>query len=234
MAGLTALWREDSVRGALWMTAASVMIAASAICVRQLSGEFSAFQLVFLRSLIGTVLLSPWMIRMSRVGTLRTTRLPLYLRKALTKESLILLGYRHMGLTLDIVVGSVLGTLMFLNVWLIIWPNQKIVIASNEQIKAGGDALPEAAAAAPKAALASRTNTLFSIPMLFFMGSSAHFAHGGLGGNALPMVVALVIIIALELNAIFGKQGPMTTVRGVIVSGLVLTAVLWAVVGLLN
>ncbi len=146
---------------------------------------------------------------------------------------LIMLGIRGSGVTLDITVGAVLGTLMFLNVWLIIWPNQKIVIASNQQIKAGGEALPEAAAAAPKAGLASRTNTLFSIPMLFFMGSSAHYAHGGLNGNSNALIVALVVIAALELNAIFGKQGPMTTVRGVIISGLVLTAVLWGVVATL-
>jgi uncharacterized membrane protein len=148
---------------------------------------------------------------------------------------LIMLGARGAGVSIDITVGSVLGTLMFLNVWLIIWPNQKVVIASNEQIKAGGEALPEAAGAAPKAALASRTNTLFSIPMLFFMGSGVHLAtasgvgHGPLAGNMAALVVSLVVILALELNAIFGKQGPMTTVRGVIVSGLVLTAVLWGV-----
>ncbi|HEY5701205.1 MAG TPA: urate hydroxylase PuuD, partial [Gammaproteobacteria bacterium] len=95
---------------------------------------------------------------------------------------LIMLGIRGAGVTVDITVGAVLGTLMFLNVWLIIWPNQKIVIESNTQVKAGGEALPQAAGAAPKAGLASRTNTLFSIPMLFFMGSSAHYAHGGLNG----------------------------------------------------
>ncbi|MGE0622746.1 MAG: urate hydroxylase PuuD [Pseudomonadales bacterium] len=146
---------------------------------------------------------------------------------------LIMLGLRGAGVTVDITVGAVLGTLMFLNVWLIIWPNQKIVIESNTRVKAGGEALPEAAAAAPKAGLASRTNTLFSIPMLFFMGSSAHYAHGGLNSNTTALIVALIIIAALELNAIFGKQGPMTTVRGVIVSGLVLTAVLWATVAML-
>jgi len=143
---------------------------------------------------------------------------------------LIMLGIRGAGVTVDITVGAVLGTLMFLNVWLIIWPNQKIVIASNEQVKSGGEALPAAAGAAPKAGLASRTNTLFSVPMLFFMGSSAHYAHGGLNGNSTALIAALVIIAALELNAIFGKQGPMTTVRGVIVSGLVLTAALWGIV----
>ncbi len=145
-----------------------------------------------------------------------------------------MLVVRHPGWTLDITIGATLGTLMFLNVWLIIWPAQKILIASNEQVKGGGTALPEAAAAAPRAGLASRTNTLFSLPMLFFMGSSAHYTHGGIAGdNHVALMAALAIVVALQLNAIFGKQGPMTTVRGVIVSGLVLTAVLWAVVEVL-
>jgi uncharacterized membrane protein len=143
---------------------------------------------------------------------------------------LVMLGIRGANVTIDITIGAVMATLMFLNVWLIIWPNQRIVIASNQQIKAGGQALPEAAAAAPKAALASRTNTLFSIPMLYFMGSSAHFSAGGLEGNSTALIVALVIVAALEGNAIFGKQGPITTIRGVITCGLVLTAVLVGVV----
>ncbi len=152
----------------------------------------------------------------------------------------ILLGIRGASVSLDITIGAVLGTLMFLNVWLIIWPNQRIVIASNEQVKAGGEARPEAAEAAPKAALASRTNTLFSLPMLFLMGSSTHLSsanglgHGMVGNSGMTaLIVALVIVAALQLNAIFGKQGPMTTVRGVIVSGFALTAVLWAVLGML-
>jgi hypothetical protein len=55
----TASWDQNAVRGALWMAAASVMVALSAACVRELSGTFSVFQLVFLRSLIGTALLLP-------------------------------------------------------------------------------------------------------------------------------------------------------------------------------
>jgi len=94
MSVLRTLWGENAVRGALWMTAASVMIASSAICVRQLSGQFSPFELVFLRSLIGTILLSPWMIRMSRGGTLRTTRLPLYLlRTGLSYSGMVCVFY---------------------------------------------------------------------------------------------------------------------------------------------
>ncbi len=148
----------------------------------------------------------------------------------------ILLGLKGKGLTVDIGVGATLATLMFLNVWFIIWPNQKIIVGSNQQVAAGGQADPGAAAAAPKAALASRTNTLFSVPMLLFMVSSGHQPHGSLLGdsaNMLPFLVALAIIAALEANAIFGKQGVLTTIKGVITSGVVLAVVLFGVVSLL-
>ena len=139
---------------------------------------------------------------------------------------LVMLGYRGSASTADIIVGSVLGTLMLLNVWGIIWRNQKIVIASNQAVAAGGEADPAAADAAPKAALASRTNTLFSIPMLWFMVASAHMPSGGIMANTQAIVICCVIIALLEANAIWGKQYTMTTVKGVIASGLVLTVVL--------
>ena len=145
-----------------------------------------------------------------------------------------MLLYRHTVLTYDITVGSVLGILMFLNVWLIIWPSQRIVIASATQVAQGGSPLPEAAAAAPRAALASRTNTLFSAPMLFFMGSSTHFNNGMLmEASKVSLVSIMLIILALEINAIFGKQGLLTSVRGVISCSLALTAVLYGAMILL-
>ena len=139
---------------------------------------------------------------------------------------LVMLGYRGSASTADIIVGSVLGTLMLLNVWGIIWRNQKIVIASNQAVAAGGEVDPAAAEAAPKAALASRTNTLFSIPMLWFMVASAHMPSGSIMANTQAIVICCVIIALIEANAIWGKQYTMTTVKGVIASGLVLTVVL--------
>jgi uncharacterized membrane protein len=65
-------------------------------------------------------------------------------------------------------VGAWLGTIMFLNVWGIIWPNQKKVLGL----------VPAEDAAKAKAArvafLASRTNTMLSIPMAFFMVAGPH------------------------------------------------------------
>ena len=91
----------------------------------------------------------------------------------------------------------------------------------------------EAAAAAPKAALASRTNTLFSMPMLYLMGSSAHLSSGSLASSTTAVWVCVAIVAALEANALFGKQGPLTTVRGVIHCSLALTVVLVAILNYL-
>lgn len=67
-------------------------------------------------------------------------------------------------------VGAWLGTIMLFNVWVLIWPNQKKVLglveATAEQI----------AKARRVAFLASRTNTMLSIPMLMSM---VGFGHGG-------------------------------------------------------
>ena len=146
-------------------------------------------------------------------------------------SGLILLGYiLHMRLSLAIALGALMGTLMMLNVWLIIWPNQKIVIGLDQGDKA---------VAGPKAALASRTNTLFSLPMLYFMVASAHaapMANGGLltgeiAVSSLALVIGLVIIALIEINAIWGKMnGAIASVKAVITSSVVLTAVMTGIV----
>jgi uncharacterized membrane protein len=59
--------------------------------------------------------------------------------------------------------GMWLATIMFLNVWVFIWPNQKIALGLVE-----GDAAAKAKAGR-LAMLFSRTNTLLSIPMLATM-----------------------------------------------------------------
>ena len=120
-----------------------------------------------------------------------------------------------------------MGTFMMLNVWLIIWPNQKVVLGLTS-----GD-VPSSAA---KAGLASRTNTLFSAPMLFCMFASKHGAAVAAGmipvtsGWSTGLLAALAVAVLIELNALFGKMGPMASVKGVIHLSLLLTAVLVALV----
>ena len=142
------------------------------------------------------------------------------------------------GYMTRILTGGLLGTLMWANVWFVIWPAQRKVIQSAEQVAGGGQALPDAAAAGQRAGLASRTNTLFSIPMLFFMGAASHFAFTGTGGVGLYWVVALLVMLAVEVNALIGPgaatQKPLATVSGTIHAGLGLTLVLFLAQNLLT
>ena len=104
------------------------------------------------------------------------------------------------------------------------------------KVAEGKEALPEAAEKAPKALLASRTNTLFSIPMLLFMGGASHFPLGlnpEYNGWTLFIVLAFIIGL-LEVNAIIGKTGVMTSVKGVIHWGFVLAVVLFGIIGIIT
>ncbi len=72
------------------------------------------------------------------------------------------------GRSLFIHAGGILGTMMFLNVWMVIWPNQKKIISA---LKAGTPLAPDS----PEvkiAGLRSRHNTFMSVPLVFFMVSN--------------------------------------------------------------
>jgi uncharacterized membrane protein len=73
-------------------------------------------------------------------------------------------GFEKIGL------GAWLGTIMLINVWGVIWPNQKKILGivpATDEVKNKARRV---------AFLASRTNTMLSIPMLFFMAAQSHMA----------------------------------------------------------
>ena len=77
-------------------------------------------------------------------------------------------GYRAIG------IGMYLAIIMFLNVWLIIWPNQQRalgLVAADDAVKA---------TSARTAMLASRTNFVLSVPMLYGMVTQIYL--GGVAG----------------------------------------------------
>jgi uncharacterized membrane protein len=136
-----------------------------------------------------------------------------------------------------IFMGGIIGSLMWFNVWFIIWPAQQVVMASATRVKEGGQAIPEAAARGARGGVASRTNTLLSIPMLFFMGAASHWAF--FTPTARPakwtmMIVFLIILAIVEGNAVMGPATPdkasagkklLSTVKGTFWAGFVLTAI---------
>jgi uncharacterized membrane protein len=106
-----------------------------------------------------------WWFRWGAMGTIVTGLILAFMN-----------GYISQAITLGLMdgvakhtaigIGMWLGTIMWFNVWFIIWPNQKVALGIVD-----GTA-DEKAAAGRKAMLFSRTNTMLSIPMLFAMVSA--------------------------------------------------------------
>ncbi|MCZ6784447.1 MAG: urate hydroxylase PuuD [Proteobacteria bacterium] len=158
----------------------------------------------------------------------------------LTGWTLVLMKLGMGGLSLSdgymtrVLTGGLMGTFMWANVWFVIWPAQQVVIKSAEQVAAGGEAIPEAAARGARAGLASRTNTLFSIPMLFFMGAASHLPAFNSGTSDVAYwLVAGIVILLVEINALVGPglatQKPLAKVSGTIHAGLGLTLLLYLI-----
>lgn len=137
-----------------------------------------------------------------------------------------------------ILTGMLFGITMFLNVWGIIWRNQKVIIASAESVAAGGQANPDAAALAKPSARASRANTFMSIPMLWFMVFAAHgggFYLTGIGGTIVYWILVLALWAFVEgsaLGLIGGFDSPFNKLafdshKHTIIGGFVLLAIIY-------
>jgi uncharacterized membrane protein len=109
------------------------------------------------------------------------------------------------GVTL--LLGIVMGFVMAANVWMVIWPQQQVVIANARNLLAGGEADPNAAAAARAGAMASRQNTIFSLPLLVFMVGASHFynaTHFVQDDSKawIFLIIGLIVIAVMEVNAL--------------------------------
>jgi uncharacterized membrane protein len=138
-------------------------------------------------------------------------------------------------------IGMILGTLMAANVWMVIWKNQKVVLANAVNVLGGAAADPAAAGAGRKALLVSRQNFIFSFSMLWFMVGPAHFYPAAFpdatSSNAMTLLIIGVVLAAiLEINALGLLGGtaatnkllwPYESHKNAIISGGVLLLVLW-------
>jgi uncharacterized membrane protein len=118
--------------------------------------------------------------------------------------TLFLYDYIHLHQLMDATTGQMsgramwilwamlLGSIMWFNVWFVIWPRQKLILGG----LAAGKPHPDAAKLAATAGKASRFNTYISGPMLFGMLGAQH-----LGAMSAP---ALIVTIILGLGFWFG------------------------------
>ena len=107
-----------------------------------------------------------WWFRWGALFTWITGAAALHYYLPISLHDAFMLKGGIMGATIG--VGAWLGTIMLFNVWVLIWPNQKKILGI---VKASTD---EIAKAKNVALMASRTNTLLSIPMLMCMVGYGH------------------------------------------------------------
>ena len=98
-----------------------------------------------------------------------------------------------------ILFGMTLATIMWFNVWMIIWPTQKRLLT-------GKVPAAEIPGARRKAYLASRTNTFLSGPMLFGMLAPAHY--GAMSGFSMLLAIGtglLAVWLSIKVSSQVGK-----------------------------
>ncbi|MDA0269452.1 MAG: urate hydroxylase PuuD [Chloroflexi bacterium] len=177
-----------------------------------------------------------WWFRWGAVFTVVTGLMILGFNESFTKD------YFTSPPGISIASGAVLGVIMLTNVWAVIWRAQQVVIASARSVIGGGPPNPDAAPAGRRGAVASRMNTIFSVPLLFFMAATSHFV-GSSAFEAQPETSAIitywavfaVVVGVLEVNALGLIKGlgpamhtkPYDSVRAAIISGFVVFAILY-------
>jgi uncharacterized membrane protein len=140
----------------------------------------------------------------------------------------------------SIATGVLFALVMFGNVWLVIWPAQRRAIANAQNVLAGKEADAGLPPVMRRAATASRTNTFLSIPMLWYMAATSHFAGFDYdtsdgGKRAVWWIVIVVITAVAEAIALSAppvgnaKSYHLDDHKRTIVGGLVLAGVLYIV-----
>jgi uncharacterized membrane protein len=139
--------------------------------------------------------------------------------------------------------GVLLGVIMILNVWLVIFPNQTKVVKAAELADFGRGPDQATTRAAKKLARAERCNVVLSVPMLFFMAVGPHFLESAFRFQVNPgrdfvgmaWVVFIIMVGFIELSALGQIGGYDSTAnramfddyRHTIGWGFMLWALLW-------
>lgn len=130
--------------------------------------------------------------------------------------------------------GIIMGLVMAANVWFVIWPRQKKAIAA-----ANGEKVENLPVLARRAFLASRTNTLFSIGLLFFMAAGANLGTvvNPAASIGLYYLVITVLVALFEINALVATNGITTKLIekpvAVIHFGLILAIIFYVILEVL-
>ncbi len=107
-----------------------------------------------------------------------------------------------------ITFGALLGTIMWFNVWFVIWPRQQVIIPSVAGLREKPGDFDQLVAVAGKF---SRINTYLSVPMLFGMGARQHFGMKTAAGDWIMMLVVFAVGFGIAYHVVNGVAGKVGT-----------------------
>lgn len=113
------------------------------------------------------------------------------------------------GRALYIHTGAIFGTMMALNVWMVIWPNQKKILTALKE----GNPLPADSPEVKIAGLRSRHNTYMSVPLIMTMISN-HYPNA-YGGDPMMRDIKLFVMIAFGFVVVRLLYGKAAKVPGI-------------------
>ena len=161
--------RTDVVIGNGLLLLASMSWATTIIHLRTHRWRLSPLELGPWQLLVATAVIAPaalWWFRWGAMATIVTGLILAWMNGYLVDA--IAIGLTDGGASTPIGIGMWLGTIMWFNVWFVIWPNQKKALG---MVEASADEIGKAKRIA---FLASRTNTMLSIPMMMSMVGAHH------------------------------------------------------------
>ena len=147
-----------------------------------------------------------WWFRMGAMVTL-LTGLAYILYEQLIATDQRFAGWFTTSRGLWITFGAGLGTIMWFNVWFVIWPRQKVIISAVGGLTAKPGDFDAMVAAAGKF---SRINTYLSVPMLFGMGARQHFPTT-LTATFISMAVVFVVGFGAAYHVVNGAASKVGT-----------------------
>ena len=118
---------------------------------------------------------------------------------AVVKQAAAFAGWFSSGSNWWITMGGLFGLVMWFNVWFIIWPHQRVILAGIST----GNKPADFDARVATAGKFSRINTYLSVPMLFGMIGRSHFGTGADLSTAIMMVVVIAVGFATAYHFIY-------------------------------
>ncbi|MCB1646075.1 MAG: hypothetical protein KDI36_11515 [Pseudomonadales bacterium] len=182
--------------------------------------------------IVSSIVWIVWLVSLCRATSLRAGRIAAgrqaWWSVLVLATGVLMLSMQVETMSARLFPAIVAAVFMFLNAWLVIWPQKRLLLVAEKQLVAGGESLPEADAALVKCRRVAAVNLMLVVPVSFFMTAGAHHSVALAADPAwlLLLLTALALFCLMESAVWLTRQVlPLWTA---LMLGTTATAMLWS------